>query len=428
MDRAAERRTSGVGKGVVRKAGPRGPGTGARVAVVAGVLGLAALAVASCAEDAAPAAATCEPTLASIQANIFAPSCARSGCHAASSPAGGLDLASSGVEARLVDQSSSTCTGLLVASGSPETSVLFEKLSAATPSCGVRMPVGGSLTAAEIACVGAWIASLPNGCETCGGASCVDVLSDALHCGDCTTTCPSGSTCDAGSCACAAGELCADGCFETISDPDHCGDCTTSCTPAMVCSLSNCSATCDGALTNCSGACIDTTSDASHCGDCTTACGPGGSCVGSACQCPGSPDPETDPNNCGTCGNVCAPGQSCAAGVCTCAGGSVSFSAAVQPILTASCANAGCHSGALPKAGLRLTAGNAYQALVGVTAGECNDGRKRVLPGDPSQSYLVDKLLGVDLCSGTRMPKLAALPAASIETIASWICSGAPDN
>ena len=306
--------------------------------------------------------------------------------------------------------------------------MLFEKVSVATPSCGARMPVGGSLTPAEIACVGDWIASLPAGCETCGGASCVDLQSDALHCGDCTTTCPSGAACDAGSCACVSGELCADGCFDTASDPGHCGDCTTNCTPGMVCSLSNCSATCDGALTNCSGACIDTTSDASHCGDCTTACGPGGSCVGSACQCAGSADPETDPNNCGTCGNVCAPGQNCTGGICTCAGGTVSFSAAVQPILTASCAAAGCHSGALPKAGLRLSAGNAYQALVGVTAGQCNDGRKRVLPGDPSQSYLVDKLLGVDLCFGTRMPKLTALPATSIETIAGWICGGALDN
>jgi hypothetical protein len=36
--------------------------------------------------------------------------------------------------------------------------------------------------------------------------------------------------------------------------------------------------------------------------------------------------------------------------------------------------------------------------------------------------------MGVDLCSGTKMPKLSSLPTDEIKTIANWICEGAPNN
>jgi hypothetical protein len=100
----------------------------------------------------------------------------------------------------------------------------------------------------------------------------------------------------------------------------------------------------------------------------------------------------------------------------------------VQPVFTASCAPAGCHKGLMAQKGLDLTAGKAYAGLVNVAAVECSDQRKRVLPGQPSQSYLVDKLMNVDVCFGTQMPKLGAIPAGQITTIASWICEGAPNN
>jgi hypothetical protein len=100
----------------------------------------------------------------------------------------------------------------------------------------------------------------------------------------------------------------------------------------------------------------------------------------------------------------------------------------VQPIFTASCAQAGCHKGIAAQQGLDLSAGKAYADLVNVAASQCSDQRKLVLPGQPSQSYLIDKLMNVDICFGTRMPKLAALPSGQINTIASWICEGAPNN
>lgn len=106
----------------------------------------------------------------------------------------------------------------------------------------------------------------------------------------------------------------------------------------------------------------------------------------------------------------------------------MSFAADVQPIFTASCAQNGCHKGNNAQQNLDLSVGKSYQALVGVAAQQCNDGRKRVLPGQPSESYLMDKMMDVDLCGGTQMPKLAMLPANELEAITNWICQGAPNN
>ncbi len=82
----------------------------------------------------------------------------------------------------------------------------------------------------------------------------------------------------------------------------------------------------------------------------------------------------------------------------------------------------------MPAAGLKLTSGQSYGNLVNVATSQCNDGRKRVLPGQPSQSYVIDKLMGVDLCFGTKMPKMGGVTQAEIQTIADWICEGAPNN
>lgn len=268
----------------------------------------------------------------------------------------------------------------------------------------------------------------PPGCETCGGGGCVDLQTDAMNCGDCGVACPAGASCVAGACACAQGVACGDACADTMTDPLHCGDCGVACDPGAVCSLGGCSSSCDPSLTQCGSSCVDTTTDPAHCGGCDISCGPGGTCAASTCACAGGADTQTDPNNCGACGNVCAPGQTCVAGACTCGSASVSFAADVQPIFTASCATVGCHRGAAPQAGLNLSAGQAYQDIVGVAASQCNDGRMLVLPGEPSESYLIDKILGVDLCFGTKMPKMTDLPSAQVEIISSWICAGAPNN
>lgn len=186
-------------------------------------------------------------------------------------------------------------------------------------------------------------------------------------------------------------------------------------------------------------ACIDLTNDANHCGACDKSCATGQVCTEGACV--GCPEGESacgtdcvdltsDMNHCGACGEVCSTGESCVAGMCVCAADeSVSFASDIAPLLDDSCGGAACHGGRMPKQGLDLTAGASYDSLVGVPADQCSDDRLRVDPGAPADSYLMHKLTGANLCFGSLMPKTGgALDAATLDTIAAWICSGAPNN
>ncbi|MDC3962278.1 hypothetical protein [Polyangium jinanense] len=318
---------------------------------------------------------TCTPDLASIQETVFARACSQAGCHASVEPAGFLDLVSPGLEQRLVGAPSKTCENkLLVTPGNPDASFLIEKLRLAMPGCGLRMPPTGALPADEVACVESWIAGLPEG----GGGPDAGPDGEA----DSGTDAPSCETCGGANCV------------DLATDASHCGICGHACGAGEVCNAGTCAATC-GMLDVCGASCVDT---------------------------------QTDPNNCGACGHACATGQTCAGGTCTCGSGSVSFANDVQPLFTANCASAGCHKGVNAQEGLDLSAGKAYAELVDVAASQCNDGRKLVLPGDPAQSYLIDKMMNVELCSGTKMPKLGLLPSPQVTTVANWICAGAPNN
>ncbi len=82
----------------------------------------------------------------------------------------------------------------------------------------------------------------------------------------------------------------------------------------------------------------------------------------------------------------------------------------------------------MPQEKLSLAAGKSYAAMVNIAASQCNDGRFRVKPGDPSASYIVDKMTNVDICFGTKMPKLGQLPSGDIQTVVDWICQGALNN
>ncbi len=53
----------------------------------------------------------------------------------------------------------------------------------------------------------------------------------------------------------------------------------------------------------------------------------------------------------------------------------------------------------------------------------------RVKPGDPANSYLVQKLEGAAGITGERMPLGGPfLDQATIDKVKSWIASGAPNN
>lgn len=104
-----------------------------------------------------------QPSLESIQANIFTPSCAVSGCHSGPSGGGlpqGMDLTSADASfANLVGVVSSQAPPLLrVAPSDADSSYLVQKLEG-TQSVGGRMPAGGSppLDDAEINAIRTWI-------------------------------------------------------------------------------------------------------------------------------------------------------------------------------------------------------------------------------------------------------------------------------
>jgi hypothetical protein len=100
----------------------------------------------------------------------------------------------------------------------------------------------------------------------------------------------------------------------------------------------------------------------------------------------------------------------------------------VQPIFNNSCVV--CHQGA-GQAGLALEPANAYKNLVNVASTQAAS-LKRVAPGDPAHSYLLDKLNGTQVQSGgsgAQMPYGAKpLPAGQISLIQQWIQGGAADN
>jgi hypothetical protein len=392
-----------------------------------------------------PPGAACPDTTEAVQAQILQPTCGASACHGGSAPALALDLVSPGLAQRLVDVPANGCgDAVLIAPGDPAHSYLLQKLTPGAETCGDPMPlVAAPLSNETLTCLQAWIAAMPPASGAGGGpgstgaggagdagaggtgdtgaggsgggsatggagttpacpgdqmmcaAGCTDLTSDADNCGGCGKACGSAKTCVAGSCVCPSGTSpCGSGCVDLATDPTSCGVCGRSC-GGQPCAGGQCVTTCPSGTSNCGGSCIDTSSD---------------------------------PANCGVCGKACAAGQTCSKGVCGC-GPVVSFAGQVQPILTGSCASAGCHTGNRPAGSLALSAGAAYGALGNVAASSSCTSLVRVSPSAAGRSYLMNKLTGTGICSGTQMPKTGtSLSAAQLQIISTWICEGAPNN
>jgi uncharacterized protein (TIGR03118 family) len=98
-------------------------------------------------------------------------------------------------------------------------------------------------------------------------------------------------------------------------------------------------------------------------------------------------------------------------------------------IFTPRCAP--CHNGAttsLPGSMNLTSTAATFAALVNV-ASEENGALKRVLPGDPANSYVIHKLEGVDIGSTARMPFGGPfLDQATIDMVRTWITEGAQNN
>jgi hypothetical protein len=246
----------------------------------------------------------------------------------------------------------------------------------------------------------------------CGTRECGYV--DCAVCGSNAGACPAGKTCNAdGMCVCepdCAGRACGNDpvcgvscgtCADGLSCSDGKCACTADCT-GRECGSDGCGGTCGGN----GGACPDGQSCSS--GQCVAACVP--DCSGKNCGddgCGGS---------CGACGS----GQSCSSGACVTA--TVTFANVYAIFQDRTCGRTGCHAGRTAAEGLDLsTSAKAQAGLVDVASTECTS-KKRVLSGDATQSYLLNKLTGSGMCSGSQMPKGGTpLNNTELDTVRSWI-------
>jgi mono/diheme cytochrome c family protein len=108
----------------------------------------------------------------------------------------------------------------------------------------------------------------------------------------------------------------------------------------------------------------------------------------------------------------------------------VTFSTQIQQqILDPACTACHTDQGRTPAGNLNLRSGQSHANLVGV-ASSGKPGAIRVIAGNPSGSYMVQKLEGAADIVGLRMPRNGPpyLTDAQVALIRQWIQNGAPNN
>ncbi len=352
-----------------------------------------------------------EATFSSIQANVFTPSCATAGCHQGASAPQGLRLEEALSYAMLVNVASSEDPGVLrIAPGNPGASYLVQKLEGSA-SVGAQMPLNAApLPQATIDVIRQWIT---DGAVDDRGASQDPVRITSL-------------TPEPGSEGLAPDEIIAtfdreldvstvnantflleasggDGTFDDGNE--------AAVTPASVTTpmLTPMSATLDLAGVTLeddtfrvrllgSGASIILDIDANALDGEYTGTFPSGDGVQG--------------------------GDFEATFVVSTPSSGATLDAIQAAVFTPSCASAGCHTGENPPQGLRLDEGFSFDNLVNVPSNEVPE-LLRVEPGDPDDSYLVQKIEGT-AAEGGRMP-LGAPPLDQnlIDDIREWITNDA---
>jgi hypothetical protein len=155
----------------------------------------------------------------------------------------------------------------------------------------------------------------------CEGA-CVDVQSDALHCGDCDGVIGTDQICSDGrsvsaATGCGMRSLCGRGCVDIKANPLHCGACGVACKLGARCMMSRCQ--CPPGTKDCGSECRQCCLDADcpmdrACldGRCELVCTAPSVACGARCA-----TLSTDPMHCGRCGNNCGPTGICTGGACS---------------------------------------------------------------------------------------------------------------
>lgn len=233
---------------------------------------------------------------------------------------------------------------------------------------GKAVSSGGSTANTSTLVVG----TCPAGTTFCD-AYCTNTLIDSANCGSCGLVCPSGSTCSHGSCACSSGSadclgecpassvVCDGTCVNLLTNADHCGSCSTPCSGAnAICVGGTCGAlapngsggstarpACPAETSECGAVCTRLAIDPNNCGGCGITCVAGRICQGGQCvfatagtggtsntgtgicppgtmRCgPYCTNVSMDPANCGGCGIACHSGMLCESGVCACPTGTI---------------------------------------------------------------------------------------------------------
>lgn len=280
------------------------------------------------------------------------------------------------------------------------------------------MPPGAPLDDCEAAALAAYVDQVKTmACApSCAGRACGDD-----GCGGTCGACDDGGSCDAPTGQC-LDDGCTPACDGKVCGDDGCGGSCGSCSAGQACTSGQCTSTCspscggkacgdDGCGGSC-GTCGTGTVCNTAMGMCASSCTP--SCAGKSCG----------PDGCGGSCGTCATGQSCGSSG-QCSAPTPTFAANVWPIFQAKNCTGSCHDASSPSEGLNLSnATTAYNQLVGIMAAQCN--RVRVVRGDAANSYLMNKLTGQGMCSGSRMPRNGApLTAAQLDTVRAWINGGA---
>lgn len=114
-----------------------------------------------------------------------------------------------------------------------------------------------------------------------------------------------------------------------------------------------------------------------------------------------------------------------------CAGITSTFDQIQKHVFDLTCGRDTCHNAAQPLHELSLAPGASYAALVGVAPfnfAAAGAGKLRVDPGNPGNSFLLQKLAGkLAHLEGERMPfQMRKLKKAQFRMIEDWIAAGAP--
>lgn len=356
------------------------------------------------------------PNFSEIQASVFTPTCATSGCHSGANPAASLNLEAANSYTMLVGVSSTQAAGMQrVNPTDPNNSYLIQKLESAGAS-GQQMPPSGALPQVDIDVIRQWISAgaVDDGAQA---AAPIRVTSLSVTPNSTLTAAPS----------------------QIIAGFDRELDASTVNLNTFVLEASNNDATFDDgddvAITaasisvpgaNPQSAVFDLTGVALA--DDTyrvRLLGTGASII-----------MDLDANALdGEFSGTFPSGDSAAGGDF-----SAQFMIATPVVLgptldeiqaalfTPTCASSTCHSNGNQAAGLALgDADTSFLELVGQFSNQ--NGQSNVMlvaPNDPDASYLIRKLENTAGISGARMPlRAAALPQADIDVIREWISGGA---